>query len=924
MNGTEKKVQTSVRALVEFILRSGDLDNRRGGWADQEAMLAGSRIHRKIQQRRGAGYTPEVPLKYERQYADYTLVIEGRADGICRTGAGRAEQMWLEENACPENRTRAAAESLSEIVLIEEIKGVYTELERIEEPVPVHLAQAMCYAYIYGIQNGLQEVFISMTYVNMDTELEKKFVRSYEIGELSEWFEKLLEAFHRWTGSQLEWEKKRDASMQSLEFPFAYRPGQRDMVVDVYRTIIRGRQLFVQAPTGIGKTMSAVFPSVRAIGEGFGEKLFYLTAKTVTRTVAEEAFRTLRQKGLCFRSLTVTSKEKTCILDEPDCNPASCPRAKGHFDRVNQAVWDLLQNGSGSGFGREEILHQAENWNVCPFEMQLDLAYFVDGIICDYNYVFDPDARLRRFFGETGRRGDWIFLIDEAHNLVERGRDMYSADLIREDLLDAAVLAGEELEYAEELLHPSASSAGRRKKRKKGETAVSGPVQERLPFFEEESAGPPAPGRKEKKRLEGLQKNLLKLIKASKHCAGILLEYRREQEALQATGVGDAGRGGLPDNGKIMERNSIEEFSAALLNMGAALSGVLSDMREGDRRRSLLNMYFRVGSFLNMYDLLDENYIIYTEINGEDCFRVKLFCVNPARNLQSCLDKGRSAVFYSATLLPVKYYQSLLSAREDDYAVYIRSPFDNSRRLLLIGRDVSSRYTRRTKDEYSRFAAYILEMAAAREGRYLAFFPSYHMLEEVYGAFLELSAGYSEGREEIRCLCQTPSMPEKDRETFLEAFRERNTEGTLVGFCVMGGIFSEGIDLYGDSLIGAVVAGTGLPQISAERELLKKYYDRNGKNGFDYAYRFPGMNKVQQAAGRVIRTTEDRGVILLLDERFAFRENRQLFPVEWADAGTCTLNNAGSQMRSFWQSAGEHPHHTSEETGQKALPEEKE
>ena len=894
MEGSQKTVQTSVRALVEFILRSGDLDNRRGGWADRDAMAAGSRIHRKIQHRRGAGYMPEVPLRFERDYGTYRLVIEGRADGIWQVSRDAARTMLDSEAG------RTAEQTGSEqAVLIEEIKGVYADLERIQEPVPVHLAQAMCYAFIYGSQNNLEEIFISMTYVNMESEAEKKFVRAYTLQELKSWFEELLTAYHRWAGFQVDWERRRNASMSGLEFPFSYRQGQRDLVVGIYRTILRKKQLFVQAPTGIGKTMSAVFPAVRAVGEGYGEKIFYLTAKTVTRMVAEEAFAILRSYGLLFKNLTITSKEKTCVLDEPDCNPAACPRARGHYDRVNQAIWEMLTEQNA--FGREAVLSQAEKWNVCPFEMQLDLSFFMDAVICDYNYVFDPGARLKRFFGEGGHRGDWIFLIDEAHNLVERGREMFSAGLYREDFRDARAIAAEELQKAEEALDMADSGSARsgRAGRKKKKRGTEGQLRLDIPLEDEGKPAvlPAKPGSSERKKLEELRRNLNRFCGAAKQCAKILLQYRHEQESVPAS----------PEGGRLLERESIEEFAPALMNLSGILEEVLSDLREGEGRRSLLNFYFSVCSFLDMYDLVDENYIIYTEITPENRFFLKLFCVNPAANLQACLNRGRSAVFYSATLLPVNYYRSLLSAREDDYAVYIRSPFESANRLLLIGRDVSSLYRRRTQGEYERFASYIREMASARPGRYMAFFPSYQMLENVGEVFQERY-----GNEEMHCMMQKPSMSEEEREAFLAAFQEETrgknpgrpedagTEKTLIGFCVMGGIFSEGIDLYGNRLIGAAVIGTGLPQIGEERELLRRYYDRNGKNGFDYAYRFPGMNKVQQAAGRVIRTTEDTGVILLLDERFSRQENRELFPVEWADARACTLRSAGEEIRGFW------------------------
>ena len=781
----EKPVRRiSVRALVEFILRSGDLDSRGSGWADREAMQEGSRIHRKIQKRMGGGYQAEVPLRFQKEYENFILSVEGRADGILTEKEG---------------------------VTVDEIKGVYRDVEQMEEPVPVHLAQAKCYAYIYGLEHHLKKIGVQMTYCSLETEEIRRFRESCTLDELDLWFSDLLDAYFKWADFQVRWERRRDDSMEGLEFPFSYREGQKELVADIYRTILRKKQLFVQAPTGIGKTMSAVFPAVRALGEGLGEKIFYLTAKTIARTVAEEAFSVLAARGLACKVLTITAKEKMCVCDEPDCNPESCPRAKGHFDRVNDAVFEMLTGRDC--FSRETILEQSGKWMVCPYEMQLDLASFADAVICDYNYVLDPAVHLRRFFGEGSRKGEYLFLVDEAHNLVERGREMYSASLEKEDFLEM------------------------------------------------------------KKKLRPYGK---KLERALERCNHQLLVYKRECADCR-------------------ELESAGPLAVQLTALLGLLEDFLQDGADGPLRKEVLEFYFQVRAFVSIYELLDENYLIYTQHTEEGRFRIRLLCVNPAANLQKCLDQGRSAVFLSATLLPVRYYQSLLSAREDDYAVYIPSPFDPARRYLAAGGDVSSRYRRRGEEEYRRIAAYIDRAAGAREGNYLVFFPSYQMMSGVREIFEE--EFQSEGRS---CVWQMPSMDEEARERFLEGFQENGT-GTRIGFCVMGGIFAEGIDLTGERLIGALVIGTGLPGISGERELLRQFYDRLGKNGFDYAYRYPGMNKVLQAAGRVIRTTEDAGVILLLDDRFWLQEYRSLFPREWADCRRCRLENVEEELARFWR-----------------------
>lgn len=778
-------IRISVRNLVEFILRSGDLDSRRGS-GDKEAMLKGSRIHRKIQKQMGSHYRAEVSLKKETEYEDLILLIEGRADGIF-TEDGKT--------------------------VIDEIKGIYGNVQHLQEPVAVHRAQAMCYARIYGEMENLSEIGIQMTYANLDTEEIRRFQESISFGELKEWYQNLLDSYHKWVSYQLAWKKERNSSMEGLKFPFPYRDGQKRMVSSVYHTISAGRQIFIQAPTGVGKTMSTVYPAVRAIGEGKGETIFYLTAKTITRTVAEEAFSILQQNGLKFKVITITAKEKLCFCKEPECNPGACPYARGHFDRVNDAVYELWT--TEQTFDRETLKRQAEKWQVCPFEMCLDLAVWADGIICDYNYVFDPNVHLKRFFGENVS-GDYLFLIDEAHNLVERGREMYSASICKEEVLEV-----------KKFIKPYSPKLAR--------------------------------------ALERVNKQLLEL---KKECEG----YR----VLESTGA-------LP---------------LGLLTVQGEMDKLLEEPPSEEAVDGILDFYFCVRDFLNISELIDENYVVYTE-NGEDGkFRMKLFCVNPAANLGEYLKKGVSTVFFSATLLPMTYYRKLLSTREDDYGIYVQSPFDREKRCILAAMDVSSRFTRRNYQEYRKIAEYIARTAWQKKGNYMVFFPSYKLMEDVYQVYeQEFSADW------VRCIRQSASMNEQEREAFLEEFQIQGK--TLLGFCVMGGIFSEGIDLMGDRLIGAIVVGTGLPQIGNEREILKNYYDSRGENGFDYAYRYPGMNKVLQAAGRVIRTQEDVGTILLLDDRFGKMDYRSLFPVEWADMKRCRLDSLDGILQEFWKKTEE-------------------
>lgn len=776
------RIRISVRNLVEFIFRSGDIDNRIGKGAQKEAMQEGSRMHRKIQGRMGMEYRAEVPLKLEVPQEQYVLALEGRADGIITNADG---------------------------VTVDEIKCMYTDVTRFAEPIFVHKAQAMCYAYIYALQNGLDQISVQLTYCDLDTEEICRFEEAFSFFWLERWFQDMMEAYRKWTDFQFAWRKIRQTSIQTLEFPFPYREGQYKLVGDVYRTIHRKKILFIQAPTGTGKTISTLFPAIRAVGENLGDKIFYLTAKTITRTVAKDTCDLLKAKGYRGKVIVLTAKEKMCPCEEMDCNPSNCLRAKGHYDRVNDAVYDLIT--TEEDFTRERMLAQAEKYQVCPFEMSLDASLYADIIICDYNYVFDPNVYLKRFFSEE-EKGDYIFLVDEAHNLVERGREMYSAVLVKEEILTV------------------------------------------------------------KKLVRGKDR---KLEAALEKCNRQMLEWKRECETYT-----------------IYE--SIGAFAFSLMRLMSLLDIFLQSRGEMPERKEVTEFYLNLRHFMNMFERVDENYVLYSDFDETDRFCLHLYCVNPSVNLQECLERGKSTIFFSATLLPVNYYKNLLSSKKDNYAVYADSAFREEQRLLFIGRDVSSLYTRRTLGEFQRIALYIQQVLRAKKGNYLIFFPSYRFMEDVYEQFLAVN------EQEADCMMQSGNMNEADREEFIQEFS--NPRGkSLAAFCVLGGIFSEGIDLKEDLLIGVLIVGTGLPQICNQREILKEYYQEENGQGFDYAYQYPGMNKVLQAAGRVIRTASDRGIIGLLDDRFLRSDYRQLFPREWSQYEVHTLDSLPGALEAFWK-----------------------
>ena len=778
----KKQVRISVRALVEFVLRSGDIDNRRSGAAQKDAMAAGTRIHKKIQKRMGGNYRAEVPLKYTAldEEEDIELLVEGRADGI------------FEEDG---------------IVTIDEIKGVYMDLERLTEPVAVHMAQAMCYGYFYCCDRDLDGVRIQLTYCNLETEEIRRFHEDRSKKELEVWFCSVIHEYFKWARYLCHHELQRNQSINGLEFPFPYREGQRDLAVAVYKTISRKKRLFIQAPTGIGKTLSTIFPAVQAMGAGKASKVFYLTAKTITRTVAEEAFRILRSRGLVFTAVTITAKEKLCPMEKAECNPEACPYAKGHFDRVNEAVFDILH--LEQEMDRETVLRYAEKYRVCPFEFCLDISSWTDGIICDYNYVFDPNVRLKRYFAD-GASGDYLFLVDEAHNLVSRAREMYSASVYKEDFLEV------------------------------------------------------------KRIIKGKSPRLERQLD---RCNKLLLSMKREGGDWQL----------LED---------VTGLAAGIMTAFSYMETFMEEFPEFPERETVLDFYFCLRDFLNVYEELDGHYRIYEENREDGSFLVRLFCVDPSRLLSRCMDQGASTILFSATLLPVRYYKTLLSGNQEDYAVYVNSPFPEENRLLMVAEDVSSRYTRRSPSEYRKVADYIRIVTQSRPGNYMVFFPSYQYMGEIEEILEE---------EPLKAdlLVQGQGMGEAEKAEFLEEF-EKERSHSLAAFCVMGGVFSEGIDLKEERLIGVIVVGTGLPMVCVEQEVLKGYFDETEEKGFDFSYQYPGMNKVLQAAGRVIRTPEDRGVILLLDDRFLRRDHLELFPREWEHFQVVNRGNAARCLEDFW------------------------
>lgn len=847
------KVKVSVRHLVEFILRAGDIDTSSSGIKDVQALWEGSAAHRRIQKQGGPGYQAEVPLKMDISVdEDLVISVEGRADGVIEEQRFRMEEdtvpSWVDST-----QGNLQEPGIETFYTIDEIKGTYRSLRKFNQPEDLHLAQARCYAYLYAAKENLSHIGIQVTYVHLDSGKVKHFQEENTFADLEEWFLGVVGKYAVWVRWSLAWKKERNASISQQEFPFPYRPGQRRLVSGVYQTILQEKRLFIQAPTGTGKTIATVFPAVKVMGEGKSEKLFYLTAKTMTRTVAQDTFDLLEANGLKFKYIVLTAKEKCCVLEEPLCDPLDCPRAKGHFDRINDAVFALVTKESR--ITMETVAAYAQEYQVCPYELALDASEWVDGVICDYNYVFDPHVYLKRFFAESKK--DYILLIDEAHNLVERAREMYSASISIQELKSVRLAVGK--------IYPQLSS-----KILKCENYLKEVAQEH-------------PG--------------CSLTENSGTLSVYLMRMMEEMEKILRRPEGAVQKEDSPLKNVTESEQEVDQ-TADPQTQGVD-QRVDLQAKKARLRQEILKLYLQAKEFTDAYEAMDEKrYLEYGQTLNDADYRLKIYCVDPSKDLSQHLEQSKAAIFFSATLLPIKYYKELLSdTAKTDYDLYARSPFDPRHCLLIAASDVSSRYTRRNEQEYERISDYIRDIIRAKNGNYLIFFPSYAYMQSVFEVFAARELVKAGSAIEVRV--QESNMTEQQREEFLQTF-ETKAKATRLGFCVLGGIFAEGIDLKGNSLIGVIIVGTGLPGMSEERELLRAFYNEKKDKGFEYAYLYPGMNKVLQAAGRVIRTETDRGVIALLDDRFQERQYRDLFPREWENCQKVTRQTVSGIVEEFW------------------------
>ncbi|MHA6534580.1 helicase C-terminal domain-containing protein [Paenibacillus sp. BAC0078] len=760
------EVSLSVRALVEYAFSSGSLEP---GFRSGAAMAEGTRIHQHIQKQYKEGDRKEVYLKTELPYEGLLFIIDGRCDGLLVREDGS--------------------------LIVEEIKSTAGPLDSTFEGREVHWAQALMYAYMITLEQELPSIEVKLTYVRRGSEEQHSLYRQVSREELTVFAMDTVARYAPYAELRVAHEGRRVESIRGLAFPFAaYRQGQRHFAAAVYKTAVEGVNLFAQAPTGIGKTMSTLFPAVKALGEGKLAAIFYLTAKTVTRFAAQEAVLLLIAGGLHLHAITLTAKEKACFREEGLCGKDGCPFAEGYYDRINEAVLDMLAHETL--MTQEIIAEYARKHQVCPFEFSLDTAYACDMVICDYNYIYDPRISLKRLPEE--RKKKTVLLVDEAHNLVDRGREMYSASLTK-----APFLA---LQRQYKTVNRSLAAAAK---------AVNA-------FF----------------------------IALRKSC-------------------GEEGEGHWPDYPAELPQ-LLETFAAeAELELLSPPSTLIAP--DAEEAGSLLDTYYAVQGMLRTFKTYDERYVTYAEVQRGDVV-LKLFNLDPSHLLQQMAKGFRSQILFSATLSPMSYYRDMIGAAEEDYSLSVPSPFHKEQWEVSV-LPVSTRYRDRA-DSFLPLSDALGGMVA-RKGNYLVFFPSYAYLQNVLEVF-------TDKYPDVTTLVQGSGMSEQEREEFLSSFRPDNPK-TLLGFAVLGGIFSEGVDLPGDRLNGVMVVGVGLPQVGLERNLLRQYFQSQGKNGFDYAYVYPGMCKVQQAGGRLIRSEQDNGIIVLADDRFLQHPYVELLPEEWRD-----------------------------------------
>ena len=777
--GFMKTHRISVKDMVTFLYAVGDLASQTKLRTAQEI---GRKIHDERQNTYGIHDQKEVHVKTEYPYKDYLLSITGYIDGLLQR-----------ENS----------------IIIEEIKSTSTDLSLINEKTyPAHLMQAKVYAYIYALNNNLKSITVWLTYIHIETKAVKTIPKRFNFSQLKNTMEEAVSDYLEWITLYEKHQFEKAQSIEGLTFPFKeYREGQYHFMGAIYQNLVRESILYATAPTGIGKTIGALFSGLKAINNP-KQKLFYLTAKNAGKTLPVETVELLKKHGLNVKAITLNSKENMCLMDEVDCDPDICPYAKGFYNRLKAGLEDIFVHEDV--YGPELIKQYGEYHKICPHEFALEISNYSDIIICDYNYVFDPRIRLIRYFEEEYYQPK--LLIDEAHNLVDRSRSMYSSEL--------------SLDVIETLI-------------------------------------------KEAKSIKPSPLSALNALK--KHMENALIEEDVEKIQLAV----------------------FEDIDVTLLNRihhaMKKLDDIIQTQKKHPKRKAILEGYFQLAQFMRISEYFTKAFRYTIEIKDHQPI-FSIVCFDASTPIQETIQKKtKGTILFSATLQPIEYYSHLLTKGDGKY-FEVPSPFDPKRLGLFVDVSTSTKYNDR-QFSINRIIDTIYAMLESKKGNYIVFFPSYHYMHMVYEMFDH--TGYS-------VMLQDREMTMFERNIFIERFKSQD-ENAKILFSVLGGSFSEGIDYIGESLSGVLVVGVALPAFHKLNELLKDYYYQEGFNGFDYAYTYPGMNKVIQAVGRVIRTQEDLGIAILLDTRYNAKKYRSLMPSHWQPHWLEEEDLMQNKLETFWK-----------------------
>lgn len=691
---------------------------------------------------------------------------------------------------------------------------------------PKFLCEAVLSAYVVCAAYSAERVRLVVTMfcdrdgssVSFETTLEKETLERMYAGVMSRAMPFI----------EIEKERKTDGKALLSKMPFPYtgvREGQRDFINDTFYAAKTSGRLMVCAPTGIGKTISALYPALRAVGSGYVDRVFYLTAKTVTGKAAADAVAEMAKKVPTLRAVFVSAKDRVCLMEGGaksgcafKCHMTAPLDGATYEARRDAAMLSLLRGKNV--ITTDDLRLAAEKYLVCPYELSLDISEYCEVIICDYNYVFDPHVRFRRYFGVENEKN--MILVDEAHNLPDRAREMYSATITAAPFLK---VYSEKTEFF--AMHPE------------------------------------------------VKKATAEVIKTLRDVA--LLCKEEETSSGDEVGGWYLSSEILPAPGK-----ALSAFAASVKKVSRE-----TDVDDPD----ILRAYDDAVKYITAENDGVSNSVFFAETSGTK-LKISIRCLDPSDKLSEMMAATSSAVFFSATLTPMDYFADILGCR-DAVKLELDSPYDPDNLLVVGVNSVSTRYSvrRQTAPE---IAEMILSVIEAKEGNYIAYFPSYDFMMQVYRQFAQMADG-------VKVALQKRNMTLSERDKFLKLFREGRDE-TLIGFCVLGGAFAEGVDLAGEKLIGTIIVGTGLPKISSELNLLREYFDSTRENGYDYAFTYPSMIKVQQAAGRVIRSENDRGVVVLMDDRYMEPPILKLLPKHWRKikfvSDPFTLSSA---LERFWE-----------------------